>query len=382
MINFKRRFYENGYNYAMPSRVIAYYGNFINCTMCRIKSGLRGELMSNYKKIQEMIEKERKAGAFVFMPSPILSMENSFYMPVVETIELREDEVYCAQKKYRIHYNGLLRLASAAGFEWSAIDTCRTDGRTDKLYCSFRAVGGVRKADGKIYFHKAEKDIDLEIIEMELEDQYSNTWITQPWPKKQYKTKEEYISAMVRRDMIQKRKNKLMLVESGAKARVIRFVLGLQSQYSNKNQVLGMPFVMVHYALNPNHPDVKKALTGSLTESQNMIYGGVKDTGQIAYIENDPDYASEVIDVGQENPNNNNHDFIPENEIDNFNGGPVDFKNSDIADQIKVLKLMCEKKGEDYSHYARALEKKGSPKIDEIDQAWRDNFFKYLNDIK
>jgi len=92
--------------------------------------------MEDYSEIQKMIDKERSNGAFIFMPSPILSIEDSFYMPVVETVELREDEVYSASKKYRIHYNGLLRLSAAAGFEWSAIDTCRTDMRTDKMYCA------------------------------------------------------------------------------------------------------------------------------------------------------------------------------------------------------------------------------------------------------
>ena len=132
--------------------------------------------MSDFKKIKDYIEEERQKGAFIFMPSPILSTDDSFYMPMVETVELRDDEVYSSKKKYRIHYNGLLRLAAAAGFEWSAIDTCRTDGRTDRNYCSFRAVGGVKKADGKVYFHKAEDDIDMEVLEDEFEDQYSAKW--------------------------------------------------------------------------------------------------------------------------------------------------------------------------------------------------------------
>lgn len=333
--------------------------------------------MNDYQEIQEMIDKERKNGAFIFMPSPILSMENSFYMPVVETVVLRDDEVYKATGKYRIHYNGLLRIAAAAGFEWSAIDTCRTDGRTDKLYCSFRAVGGVRKADGKIYFHKAEKDIDLEVLEMEFEDQYSANWEKvkgctgkESWKKHGHTSKKSFVNAMIRRDMIQKRKNKLMLVESGAKARVIRFVLGLQSQYSEKNQVLGMPFIMIHYALNPKHPDVRSALKGSLAESQNLIYGGVKDTGQIGYTDPDHDNPS-VIDVPTEDQEPESSGFKPGENQEPVDVSQVDFENSSVDDQIKTLKYMCKKSGSDYQETA----KQSKIGIEKENQQWRSDFF-------
>jgi hypothetical protein len=332
--------------------------------------------MEDYSDIQKMIDEERKKGAFVFMPSPILSVENSFYMPVVETVELREDEVYPAQKKYRIHFNGLLRLASAAGFEWSAIDTCRTDGRTDKMYCSFRAVGGVRKADGKVYFHKAEKDIDLEIIEMELEDKYKKDWSyvkdksgDEAWKKHGHNSEQSFVAAMVRRDMIQKRKNKLMLVESGAKARVIRFVLGLQSQYSQKNQVIGRPFIMIHYALNPKHPDVRKGLIGSFSESQAMIYGGVKDVGQITHNTQSDLDSPDVIDIPADEPDEKG--FEPPDRAPEL-GSTTDFENSSLEDQKKNLQYLCKACGEDYDHYDKdnGVEKSG--------QKWRNEFFEWL----
>ena len=337
--------------------------------------------MSDYKEIRQKLEDEKKKGSFIFLPSPIMDQSNSYYQPIIETIRLREDEVYSAQKKYRIHYNGLLRLALAAAMEWSAIDTCRTDAMTDKLYCSFRAVGGVRKADGKIYFHKAEKDIDLEIIEMELTDQYTNSWNKgdkRKWPLKDYKNEAEYVGAMVRRDIIQKRKNKLMLVESGSKARVIRFVLGLQSQYSDKKKVLGINFVMVHYALNPNHPDVKKALMGSLSDSQHMIYGGVKDTGNIPYIEHHDN--SDAIDIpadGEDEPvSESGEKFKPEDQPEN--NSLVDFQNIPVAEQVKTLEKMCADCGQDYNHYDKQV--KGG--IMKAGQQWRDDFFNWLKEEK
>ena len=332
--------------------------------------------MADYQEIQSKIDTERKNGAFVFMPSPILSMEDSFYKPVAETVFLREDEVYSAQKKFRIHYNGLLRLAAAASFEWSAIDTCRTDGRTDKMYCSFRAVGGVRKADGKVYFHKAEKDIDLEVLEMELEDKYLTDWDrvkdckgNDAWKKHGHNSKDTFIHAMVRRDMIQKRKNKLTLVESGAKARVIRFVLGLQSQYSNKNQVIGMPFVMVSYSPNIQHPDVKRVLTNNLPESMSMIYGGVKDTGQIPYL--DPDQSSpDVIDVTPEKGDTQQDtvNIFDINDISGFQGLTPKDQESWLKHYAAILKF----------DWGFCIQELGGKSVADAAQGWRDGFFEHV----
>lgn len=344
--------------------------------------------MTDYQKIRTQLSEEKKKGSFIFLPSPIMDQSNSYYQPIIEIIRLREDEIYKATGKYRMHFNGLLRLALAAAVEWSAVDTCRTDAMNDRLYCSFRAVGGVRKADGKIYFHKAEKDLDLEIIEMELIDQYSASWEkvkgcsgNEAWKKHGHTTKTSFVDAMVRRDLIQKRKNKLMFVESGAKARVIRFLLGLQSQYSDKRQVLDVNFVMVHFALDPNHPDVKKALMGSLSASQHMIYGGVKDTGQIAHMEQE---AEEVIDIPSGEPEAD-QDQEPEPEKNKFkpaqknsDGNLVDFQNTPVDEQAKTLKQMCDDCGQSYENYN--TEVKGG--IKKAGQEWRDEFFTFLKGEK
>ena len=337
--------------------------------------------MADYKDIRKKLEDEKNKGSFIFLPSPIMDQSNSYYQPIIEVIRLREDEVYSAQKKYRIHYNGLLRLALAAAMEWSAIDTCRTDQVNDRMYCSFRAVGGVRKADGKIYFHKAEKDIDLEIVEMELTDQYTTGWgkgDKRKWPYKDYQNQAEYVDAMVRRDLIQKRKNKLMLGESGAKARVIRFVLGLQSQYSDKAKVLGINFVMVHYALNPNHPDVKSALLGSLSASQHMIYGGVKDTGQIPHTSqmHDDDAIEVPVENNEPDQVQDKDKFQPDSV--NTNGNLVDFQNIPAAEQAKILRQMCDECGQDYDHY----DKQANGGIIKAEQQWRDDFFIWLKEEK
>lgn len=341
--------------------------------------------MEDYSEMQKMIEAKRKEGAFIFMPSPILSMENSFYMPVMsEPIILREDEIYKATGNYRMHYNGLLRIAGAAGFEWSAIDTRRTDKQNDRLYCSFMAVGGVRKADGKVYFHKAEKDIDLEIIEMELEDQYKAGWLkvkdckgNQAWKKHGHEKESTFVAAMVRRDLIQKRKNKLMLVESGAKARVIRFVLGLQGQYSNEKD-LKCEYIMIHYSLNPKHPDVKQSLMKSLSVSQNMVYGGAGDTGLIAHDDPDLDYNTpDTITIPPDKPENpETSGFKPTKDTEPEIGSGEDFERQAIDAQIKTLKYMCKSSGQDYDSFDRQTDNG----LEKTDQKWRSDFFNFLKD--
>ena len=344
--------------------------------------------MEDYKKIKDMIDKKKKEGAFVFLPSPILPMDKSFYMPLFETVRLRDDEIYKAQGQFRIHYNGLLRLSGAAKMKWSVDDTCRMDDRSDKLYCSFRAVGGVVESDGDIQFHKAEKDIDIELIEMELVDQYTNTWSkvkdcsgNTAWKKQGHKKEETFVAAMVRRDVIQARKNKLMNAESGAKARLIRGVLGLQGSYANENQLIGMPFVMVYFVKNPGHPDVKKFLAASLANSQNQIYGTKRDQVQV------PFYDKDVIDMEpvDEDGDGDSQERGDETEANKFepseqsgvvDGNLIDFQNSSASDQAKVLKQMCDDCSQDYSHYEKQT--KGGMKNE--NQQWRDDFFVFLNE--
>lgn len=347
--------------------------------------------MQDFKKIQEMITRERAANAFIFLPSPILSTKDSFFMPLAEKVLLREDEVYKAQGKYRIHYNGLLRLSAAACMKWGVDNTCRTDDRKDRMYCSFKAVGGVLEADGSIQWHKAEKEIDLLVIADELNEQYKNTWnkleecaSKDSWKKDGHVSAETFIPAMVRRDSIQHRKNLLTKCESGAKARVIRSVLGLQGTYSDKKQLIGMPFIMIHYAQNPNHPQVKQHLLNALGASQNMIYGNQANQNQIAYYDHDVEPKGDTIDVTPEEPMDQTNEpqdrkFEPPTkpeEQKKEDGSMVDFENSDINSQVKILQDLCKETGEIFEKYDKEQESSGG--IKGVGQEWRNGFLEYL----
>lgn len=253
--------------------------------------------------VEEIVEEERKLGAIVFVPSSLNVI--NYYVPVIERIELGSHELYKAQGKWRIHYNGLHRLANAAGIEWIAAETRRTDNRSDKLYVSFQAVGGVRYNDGKIYFVKGEYDLDLEVAEEELKDQYLNKGKEKNLTGEAL---ENFINKGVRSELIQKRKRKLTLAESGAKARVIRAILGIKANYDQK-EIMGVPFVIVRFVLDHQHPDVKQLFLAAAQQSMAGIFGG----GTAPQLVDNTITMGDVIDLPPEeepepeNPSGNAH---------------------------------------------------------------------------
>jgi hypothetical protein len=323
------------------------------------------------EQIQREVNKERDNGSIIFLPSAIVP--ESFYRPVLERVWLTDDDIYESQKKHRIRYEGLLKLANAAGIEWSPVDSGRTDNGSDKLYISFRAVGLIRKADGKLYPTAANYDLDLELVKEELEEQYRQK---ADRFKKTGQDRENYIEFGVKRDWIQKRKHKATLAESGAKARVIRSVLGLQSQYSNKQDITGHPFVIVRFVLDHQNPDIKQAMLSAARENMSAIYGGGSPPQALPTFE-----SAEVIDVSHSplpNPfeQSNSH-------ASNDNSAPpdsriVDFENSDVDTQVKTLEAMAAQKQYDLDGF---LSRGKVESLSQVSEAKRIDFFNYLNSI-
>lgn len=287
--------------------------------------------------IQDVIARlktAREQGAYVFTPSAIVP--GSFYKPVIEDVALVEDDVYTTQGKYRIGLSGLLKLANAAGIEWSAIDSGRTDNNSDKLYVSFKAVGAIRKADGKLYPTAANYDLDLELIREELEEMYSQKADKE---KKTGQAKEDYINYCVKRDWFQKRRHKLTLAESGARGRVIRSILGLQAQYSSKDAIIGKPYIMVRFVLDHQNPDIKGAMLAAAQQNMSAIYGiGSSPAPQIGHITSVQAPTQEAA-VDDEEP------------FKTLDGGLVDFQNSDAEGQSKTLEAIAKEKNYNLNEY-------------------------------
>jgi hypothetical protein len=181
---------------------------------------------------------------------------------------------------------------------------------------------------------------------------------------------------MVKRDMLQKLRYKEMIVESGAKGRVIRSVLGLQKEYSDKKQLQREHF-FIHYVLNPKHPDVRQALMGSLGAAQHMIYGGFKDVGQITHVESDMD-GPDVIDLDANEPEKpekpETSGFKPQQK-EPGGGSLIDFANSSIDEQRKCLQLLCKEVGEDFKTYDQ---EDNQANWNTENQKWRNDFFEWL----
>ena len=95
--------------------------------------------------------------------------------------------------------------------------------------------------------------VDLEVIEQEMRDQYEkkshslmeqNKKEKKPWTEEQRK---EYVEKNIRRDMLQKRKFRLQLAQTGAMDRVIRKILALKGTY--KKEEIEKPFIVPKIAL-------------------------------------------------------------------------------------------------------------------------------------
>ncbi|MBI9092995.1 MAG: hypothetical protein JEZ12_27585 [Desulfobacterium sp.] len=262
------------------------------------------ELNNRIEKIRAFLAQKRAEGAIVMQPSDLTPV--SYYRPVVELVNLSGDDIYYAQKKFRVAFSGLTKLGNAAGVEWDPTNTCRTDNRSDKLYVSFRAVGGIRKNDGRLYPVKAEYDLDLEIIEEEIrETYYSDKKRNDKFNKG--KSDEEfakYAEFCIRRDFIQKRKRKLPLAESGAKARVLRALLGVKSQFSQTElnitaddwgnvSAVAMPFFVVRFILDHQNPDIKSLFLKVAERNMCGLYGEDSPMALPSHVD-----VSDAIEIG------------------------------------------------------------------------------------
>lgn len=312
------------------------------------------------EKVQQEIEQERKNGAIIFLPSAIVP--ESFYRPVMEKVWLTDEDLYCAQKKWRIRYEGLLKLGNAAGIEWSPVDSGRTDNGSDKLYVSFRAVGLIRKADGKLYPTAANYDLDLELVKEELEEQYQQKANSGNY--KNQKEREDYIRYCVNRDWLHKRKHKATLAESGAKARVIRAILGLQSQYSNKNDLVTRPFLMVRFVLDHQNPDIKQAMLSAARDNMCAIYGGNSN----ALPSPQPRFES-VVDEPI--------DITPNGPCSDIDSAAMDFENSDTQEQVRILESLCKDKNYNLNDFLTRVKKP----LAQLTTEKRIEFFNHLNTL-
>jgi len=309
------------------------------------------------------IEKARKEGANLLLPTTNVGGLSEFHAPVIDSVFLSprpsDGDVYPASSgedcnEFRISAQGLRKLSVCAGIIWHPYECRRLDSRADKFYVAYQAMGGIRKADGTPVWWKGEYDIDFEIIEEELYAQYQNT--CKNW-KKPDDVKQGYVESSVRRDMIFKRKHKIKLAETGAMNRVVRAILGLKGSYTKAE--LAKPFVMVRIVLRPDFKDpvVRKQLLDAAVKSMTGVYG--PEYAQPTPVV--PDLDGDIIDIpppDTEEPDEPDDDSgIPGA---GSNGNPPDprevFEGLAATDQEQHLKELSGKKGYDLKNLKFPIE--------------------------
>jgi hypothetical protein len=344
-----------------------------------------GKMTAAEKKVEDIstqLEKYKTQGANLLMPSTHIAGLSEYHQPVIETVKLSTDpndgDVYQhddakqgPDKKWRPTKQALMKLSVCAGVIWSPTESKRIDNGADRNYIAYKAVGGIKKADGQPVFFSAEYDLDFEVVAEELKTNYE---MKAKYLKKDNgqraasdKEKAEYIDYCVNRDLLQKRKNKLKLCEAGAMNRVLRMLLGLKQTYTTKE--LEQPFVMARIVSRPDFTDaaVKKQFVDASIKAMTGIYGPGALSQDVRAAE--PIDITPIAKEDDDKPPENETKPTPEE------SAIIDFTNSDELGQCKALTNTAQQKGYDLADYLTRVKVK---KLTDFTKEKRLDFFKHL----
>ena len=318
------------------------------------------------------IDKARKAGMNMLLPSAHIESLSELHSPILDYVDLSPEvsdgDVYYhgESKKLVLTKKGLMKLARAAGIVWHPVETRRSDNRADRNYVSYRALGGVRTADGAIAWIPGEYDLDLEVIEDELRDLYERKG------KKSSKKGDElqgYVDYCVKRDLLYKRKHRVKLCETGAMTRVIRTLLvDLKAGYTK--QELQRTFVIARIVFRPDfsNPQIRKKMIDKAIDATESIYGD----DQMMYLHSPEEAKSEILDTFEES-GIKTIEPPKEPEADTMSHKKADFEAADEKGQIDTLKTLAKRKGYDLKQLTKPL--------DEFTDDQRGGFFDKLMEM-
>jgi hypothetical protein len=336
-----------------------------------------------------LIEKAKIEGCNLLLPSQRIEGLSEFHKPIIERVQLssnpEEGDVYAhdngsdgPKKKWRPTKQALMKLSVCAGVIWSVTESKRIDNGADRNYIAYRAVGGIRKADGQPVFFSADYDLDLEVVEEELRESYLQKNVR----NKEKGWKLNDVEACVKRDLLQKRKNKLKLCEAGAMNRVLRMLLGIKQAYTTEE--LSKPFVIMRVVFRPDYNDkeVRARMIDASIKAMTGIYGGDA-------ISQAPTPAAEPIDItpiDEEPPCPPDPEPTAEPEPPQAAEEPkaeepptadpgLDFSNMTAEDQGGVIERIAKRKGYDLESYL-ARSKKAAAK--DLAPEKRAEMFAYL----
>lgn len=334
--------------------------------------------MTEENALQVQLETYKKDGANLLMPSTHIAGLSEFHQPVIETVQLstnpEDGDVYPHdtastgdKKKWRPTKQALMKLSVCAGVIWSPTASRRIDNQSDRNYIAYKAVGGIKKADGQPVFFSAEYDMDFEVIQEELKETYQKKAANMK--DKNDKQKAEYVDYCVNRDMLQKRKFKLRLCEAGAMNRVLRMLLGIKQAYTTEE--LKKPFVMARIVFRPdfNDKEVKKALTDAYVKAARGIYGPDSVTSEIKNsepidvtpIEEPPADPSETP---EERERASRHTKLEPQDMGSKEADPVEiFKRCGAELQGQQIETLAKQKGYDLVGYLTRAKKLSSANL-------------------
>jgi hypothetical protein len=319
------------------------------------------------------LEKYKAEGAILLMPSTHIAGLSEFHAPVIELVQLSSDpndgDVYPhdnakagAGKKWRPTKQALMKLSVCAGVIWSPTESRRLDNGSNRDYIAYRAVGGIKKADGQPVFFSADYDIDFEVMEDELREQYEKkaSYLKKgEGPAERPATaqeKSEYIEYCVRRDMLQKRKFKLRLCEAGAMNRVLRMLLGIKQAYTTEE--LKKPFVMMRIVFRPDFtdPQIKQQFIDASIKAMTGVYGpgaaaALPEKAEILDITKVPEEETETETESAETDQGGQEAPSLESQI-------TDFQNSSAEDQTKTIRDRAKKVGYNLEGWLKKADKK------------------------
>jgi hypothetical protein len=325
--------------------------------------------MEKTKALMEL-EKEldgyRREGRYnVLVPTTTIQEISPFHKPVLEVVKINPDdkagEVYEVVKNsgnYSLRAVTLNRIGYAAGLIWNAKGCGRTDDGTDPDIITYRAEAAVRKEDGTYMPLSAEYMLDLKVVEQELRQEYERK---AGYEIKDKRLKEEdkaaWIEFRMNRDMLQKRKFRLQLAQTGAMGVVIRKILGLKGTYSKTE--LEKPFVVPKIAFAPDvsDPKVRELLLRQGMDATNALFGPAQERPALecqprpGLKEEGPD--QDVIDIESEGA------AIPEAVRTDTAPKPpeeIPFDKMDREKQIEFLRTLMLRKGYDATSLKKPLE--------------------------
>ena len=345
------------------------------------------------------LEKWKAKKANLLMPTTLIAGLSEFHKPVIETVYLSSNpddgDVYPhddakpgPQKKWRPTKQALMKLSVCAGVIWSTTESRRIDNGADRNYIAYRAVGGIRKADGQPVFFSADYDLDFEIMEEELRDLYEKKTKADWMKNKTAAEKAEYVDFCVHRDMLQKRKNRLKLCEAGAMNRVLRMLLAIKQAYTTEE--LSRPFVTMRITFAPDYTDKEvrarlmdasiQAMTGifgpqaalnhDIRKAQPIDVTPIEDEEPAENGGNSQEGDSASVSVGgaaapaersaATAPSQGQAaDAPPPPPPPPPNSAVFDFENSDTGDQCKILTTMADRKGYNLQGFLERIKKNG-----------------------